>query len=185
MTRFVDAIIVYRILRKLTTPFKDTEAFRQGIIDDRGRILKKFSDLNTSAERDAYTLLDRLIWRIKRIIEKVPYENKSLASFAAALALVKEHVDAHREPLHSEFEGRYFALREGADNLLELQQVEDYFNRQRKSFKMHLEDISNSVHHGFSGQATADPNPNLAGRDVLLGTGKPLRRKKPNAKQVT
>ena len=185
MTRFVDAIIVYRILRKLTTPFKDTEAYRQGIIDDKGRILKKFSDLNTTAERDAYTLLDRLVWRIKRIIERVPYENKSLASFAAALALIKEHVALDREPLHSEFEGRFFALRESADHELEMQQVTDYFNSQRKSFKMHLEDIANSVHHGFSGQATADPNPNLAGRDIFLGSGKPLKRKKPNVKQVT
>jgi len=37
----------------------------------------------------------------------------------------------------------------------------------------------NSVGGGFSGQATPNPNPNLAGRDVMLGFRKPLKRTAP------
>lgn len=90
MGRFVDSIIAYRILRMLTTPFNETDAYRLGIIDDKGKELKKMGSLNSVDERDAYSILHRMVFRIKRIIEKVPVENKKLVSFAAALSLIKE-----------------------------------------------------------------------------------------------
>ena len=182
MTRFVDAIITYRILKKLSTPFDETDAFRLGIIDKKGKLLRKYNDLNTNEERDAYTLLDRLVWRMKRIIERNPFENKKLASFAVALSLVKEHCNGNREPLPTEFELRFNILNESTDLSTEMQEVEHFFNGGFKSFKMHVEDMGmpapvNSVGAGFSGQATENPNPNLAGRDLGVGKKKILRRK--------
>ena len=47
MGRFVDSIIAYRILRMLTTPFNETDAYRLGIIDDKGKELKKMGSLNS------------------------------------------------------------------------------------------------------------------------------------------
>jgi hypothetical protein len=76
----------------LTTPFEETEAYRLGIIDAQGKVLKKEKDLNTAEETDAYTLLNRMVFRLKRILNKVPFENKRFLSFAAALALVRENV---------------------------------------------------------------------------------------------
>lgn len=105
MTRFVDSLIAYRILRLLTTPFEETDAFKLGIIDNKGRELKKMNQLNTVAERDAYTILHRLVFRIKKIVEKVPIENKKFLSFAAALSLIKECVENGHEPL--DLESRY------------------------------------------------------------------------------
>ena len=102
MTRFVDSIIAYRILRMLTTPFEETDAYRLGIIDKNGKELKRMRDLNSVDEKDAYSILHRMIFRLKRIIEKVPVENKKLASFAAALALIKEHYDTKSEPINLE-----------------------------------------------------------------------------------
>lgn len=102
MGRFVDSIIAYRILRMLTTPFEETDAFRLGIIDEKGKELKKMGSLNTVEERDAYSILHRMIFRIKRIIEKVPLENKKLVSFAAALSLIKEHYKTDKEPINLE-----------------------------------------------------------------------------------
>lgn len=186
MSRFVDAIIAYRILRKLATPFDQTDAFKHGIIDARGKILRKFSDLNTNDERDSYTLLDRLVWRVKRIIERVPYASPQLASFAAALALVREHHERGREPLPSEFESRFIALAESNDFVAEQRIVENFFagltadGARLKSFRTYTEEIANAVGGGFSGQATPDANPNLAGKDLPWGTGKPAKRKKPN-----
>ena len=92
MSRIVDAVITYRILRMLTTPFEETEAYRLGIIDAQGKVLKREKDLNTGEETDAYTLLNRMVFRLKRILNKVPFENKRFLSFAAALALVRENV---------------------------------------------------------------------------------------------
>lgn len=102
MSRFIDSIIAYRILRMLTTPFEETEAFRLGIVDNRGKELKKMRQLNTVDERDAYSILHRMIFRLKRIVEKVPLENKKLVSFAAALSLIKEHANDDSEPMNLE-----------------------------------------------------------------------------------
>lgn len=102
MGRFTDSIITFRILKLLTTPFENTDAFKLGIIDKNGRELKKMSKLNTVAERDAYTILHRLVFRLKKIIEKVPIQNKKLLSYAAALALIKEHANDNKEPVNLE-----------------------------------------------------------------------------------
>lgn len=185
MSRFVDAILVYRILRKLATPFEETEAFKLGIIDAQGKILRKFSELNSPAERDAYTLLDRLVWRLQRIIHKVPTESRRIANFALALTLVREHCDRQSEPLPSEFEARLLTIAESTEiETWALEATQNFFEgknidgRSTISFKMHAEEMAAGA--GFSGQATPNPNPNLAGRDLLLG--KIQRRKKPNVK---
>lgn len=102
MGRFVDNFIALRILRLLTVPFEETDAFKLGIIDKKGRELKRMRDLHSDAELEAYTLLHRLVFRLKKIIEKVPIENKKLVSYAAAIALIKENLDNNQEPLDLE-----------------------------------------------------------------------------------
>jgi len=103
MARFVDAIITYRILRMLTTAFTDTDAYRLGIIDAHGAVIKKEQDLATEEERESYTLLHRMVFKLKRIIEKVPFENKRFLSFAAAIALVKENAEYDEDILEEIF----------------------------------------------------------------------------------
>ncbi len=104
MSRFVDSIIAYRILRMLVTPFEETDAYRLGIIDKYGKELKKMNQLNTVDERDAYSILHRMIFRLKKIINKVPIENKKLLNFAAALSLIKENYYATSEPIDLELQ---------------------------------------------------------------------------------
>ena len=53
MGRFVDSIITFRILHLLVTPFNQTEAFRRGIIDAKGKELKRMRDLHSVEDRDA------------------------------------------------------------------------------------------------------------------------------------
>lgn len=108
MGRFVDSMIALRILTLLVTPFNQTPAYRLGIIDDKGKELKKMSQLNTIEERDAYTLLHRLVYRLKRIIEKVPIENKKLVSLAAAYTLIRECSEKGEEPI--DLEVRYINI---------------------------------------------------------------------------
>lgn len=102
MGRFVDSIIALRILHLLVTPFDQTEAFKRGIIDAKGKELRRMRDLNTVEDRDAYTLLHRLVYRLKKIIERVPIENKKLLSLAAAYSLIKECYDINKEPINLE-----------------------------------------------------------------------------------
>jgi hypothetical protein len=82
--------IVYMIIKKLTTPFKDTEAFKLGIIDAKGNVLRKRHTLKTRQEKDAYTSLDTLVFNLKKMIERLPGGQSRLASFAAALYLIRE-----------------------------------------------------------------------------------------------
>jgi hypothetical protein len=103
MSRFVDSLITYRILRLLTTPFDQQDAFRLGIIDKHGNVLKKERDLNTTEEQEAYSLLHRMVFRLKRIIEKVPMDNKNFLSFATAVALVREGVEYEEDILEELF----------------------------------------------------------------------------------
>ena len=42
MGRAIDLFVTYRFLRLLTTPFEDTDAYKLGIIDEKGnRIMQK------------------------------------------------------------------------------------------------------------------------------------------------
>ena len=90
-SRAVDALITYRIVKLLTTPFERQEAFKYGIIDKDGKVLKKSKSLKTEKERKAYTILHRFVFNLKRILQRVGLGSK-LGSFAVALALlIKEN----------------------------------------------------------------------------------------------
>ena len=93
----IDAFITFRFLKLLVTPFNKTEAFRLGIIDQRGKVLRKYKTLERTEERQAYTILHRLVFNVKKLIEKVPGGKSRLASYAAALFLIKEHVREYQD----------------------------------------------------------------------------------------
>tara|TARA_B100001094_G_C18106859_1_gene758878 strand:+ start:100 stop:585 length:486 start_codon:yes stop_codon:yes gene_type:complete len=85
--RIVDSLITYRIVKLLVTPFNRQEAYREGIIDDKGKTLIKFRELKTEKQRQSYTFLHRFIFNLKRILGKVGLGGR-LGSFATALALL-------------------------------------------------------------------------------------------------
>jgi len=86
-SRGIDFLITYRVVKMLVTPFEKQEAFKFGIIDEKGKVLKKYKDLRTADERKSYTLLNRFVFNLKRILQKVGLGGK-LGSFAVALALL-------------------------------------------------------------------------------------------------
>lgn len=128
MGKFVDSVIAYRILHMLVTPFENTDAYRLGIIDKKGNELKKMRELNTVEERDAYTLLHRLVFRLKRIINKVPIENKKLLSLAAAYALIREDLEKGKESMNLE---EKFLLKLDEDLTDELLEVNAAFDKNK------------------------------------------------------
>jgi len=91
MSRIVDNLIAYRVLKMLVTNFEDTEAYKLGIIDAKGKNIRKSNTLSTGEEKDAYTYLNRLIFNVKKIINKLPGGENKMKSLIAALWLVKEH----------------------------------------------------------------------------------------------
>ena len=87
---------VYQFIKKLVTPFEKTDAFKLGIIDKDGKILKKRRNLEGSKEKEAYTLSDTLVWNIKKLLGKVPGGKSKIATYGAALFLIKEQSDDYR-----------------------------------------------------------------------------------------
>ena len=94
----VDLFITYKFIRLLTTKWNKTDAFKEGVIDAKGKLLVKISD-QSSAQKKAYTTFDRLVFNLKRILEKVPFGKSQIASYAAALFLLKENTDMAEEDI--------------------------------------------------------------------------------------
>ena len=46
--RAIDLLITYRVIKLLVTPFEKQEAFKTGIIDKNGKVLKKYRTLKTA-----------------------------------------------------------------------------------------------------------------------------------------
>ena len=91
MSRFVDTVVAYRLLRLLATPIERTSAFQLGIIDRDG---KKLKEPQTSQEMDAYSLLQRFVFKVQRSLMKSPDRNaRRLLTFAAAMAILKEYTE--------------------------------------------------------------------------------------------
>ena len=102
-SRAVDLLIAYRVIKMLVTPFNKQPAFKYGIIDDKGKVLKKFNTIKGTNEKQSYTVLHRFVFNLKRLLAKVGIKGK-LGSFAVAAALLlKENKKyaIHKETIES------------------------------------------------------------------------------------
>ena len=96
MGRAIDLFVTYRFLRLLTTPFEDTDAFKLGIIDEKGNRIKlpkstkPAVELSTSELQSAYTILHKLVFNIKKLFNKIPGLRTKVGTYAAALFLLKD-----------------------------------------------------------------------------------------------
>jgi len=95
MGRAVDLFVTYRFIKLLTTPFDQTDAYKMGIIDEKGnRTDKKLYKVD---EKNAYTILHKLVFNIKKIFQKVPGLRTKVGTYAAALFLLKDTFKEHVE----------------------------------------------------------------------------------------
>ena len=84
-------LIAFKILTMLVTPFKETDAYKLGIIDENGKNLIKPSKFTKYAQKEAYSYLHRLVFNMKRILMKLPGGDNRIKNIAAALYLIKEY----------------------------------------------------------------------------------------------
>lgn len=89
----IDAFIAYKFIKILVVPWKETDAFKLGIIDEKGNVLKKRNTLRLGEEKKAYTIIHTLVWKIKRILEKIQIGKSRLGSLAAAMWFLKEEFE--------------------------------------------------------------------------------------------
>ncbi len=86
----VDLFLVYQFIKRLSTPFKDWDAYKLGIIDEKGTQLIKRKDFTTRDQKNAFGIFDIMIMKLKRLLEKIPGGKSRIGSYAAALYLIKE-----------------------------------------------------------------------------------------------
>jgi hypothetical protein len=89
----LDTFIAYKFIKIISTPWKDMDAFKLGIVDGNGKILKKRGTLTSQAERAAYpSIFYTLCWNIKKLLDKVPVINlkSKPGAFIASVMLLRE-----------------------------------------------------------------------------------------------
>ena len=95
----IDIFLLYQFIRRLSTPFEEWDAYKLGIIDKDGNILRKSKTLRLKKEREAFGKFDVMILKIKKLLAKVPGGESRIASYAAALWLIKEHEELNGDML--------------------------------------------------------------------------------------
>ena len=131
----VDTVIVFRILKMMTRKWSEMDAYKFGLIDDNGKRIKTKKP-KTSEEKNSFTLLHRLVFNLKRVLELLPFGRTRLASYAASLALLKEHFEIDGKYLEESFytylkeNDLVLDLLEGHDNKNNLIKGKDYKLRQ-------------------------------------------------------
>lgn len=90
MSQVVDNLIAYRVLTMLVKPFAETDAYKLGIIDDKGNNLIKARDFDKQEQRNAYNYLTRLVFNLKKLLNKLPGGESKTKNLIAAFFLLKE-----------------------------------------------------------------------------------------------
>lgn len=85
-----DLFLVYEVLLRLSTPFSQWPAFKQGIIDADGKVLRKRETFTSKEDERAWTMFDTLMLNIKKSLENFPSIGTKLQSFLTSTFLLKE-----------------------------------------------------------------------------------------------
>ena len=135
--RVIDSLIVFRILKMLTTDFKKTPAYKFGFIDRDGNRIKKIphpeiknqfieNNPKSKEEKNSLTPLHRLVFNLKKLLGKLPGGKTAFASYAVALALLKEHAELDSEQSDQLFEDFYVYIKK--EGLLTPEQLSEAQN---------------------------------------------------------
>ena len=151
--RVIDSLIVFRFLKMLVTPFKKTPAYKFWFIDERGNRIKFLTDPEnknqklpnnpkSKEEKNSLTPLHRLVFNLKKLIEKIPGGKSILASYAVALLLLKEEHDLDDEQAEQLYEDFYRYLKQedklDADMITESMEVGKLCTRRMHGGRYHL-----------------------------------------------
>lgn len=98
MTGFIDNAIAIRVAALLVSDYKTWDACKSGIISEKGEFLR---EPKTEAERDSWTALHRMVWRLRQLLAKLPGGDSKLAQLGTTYFLMRE---SNYEPMLDELE---------------------------------------------------------------------------------
>lgn len=129
MSSTLDNALALRVLYLLITPFNQSDAFKLGLIDAEGKPLRK---AKTPKEQDSYSMLHRLVYRLKRVLGVLPFGKTNFASYVAAYQLVKESLETDPSGFNEYIEELYISLlndiNANKDLILEKKEIKKLFD---------------------------------------------------------
>jgi hypothetical protein len=84
-----DSVLLYSFIRRLVTPFKKWNAYKTGVIDADGNIIVD-KKKRTEVQNRSFKMYDLLLLNLKKLLGKVPGGKSRIASYAAAIMLLRE-----------------------------------------------------------------------------------------------
>lgn len=91
MRQTIDLAITYKFLKYLVTPFNKWPAYKLGLIDKDGNILKPRRLRLKQEEKDALGYFDIITLNLRKLLGKLPGGKSTIATYAAAYLLLKEY----------------------------------------------------------------------------------------------
>lgn len=142
LSTVTDSIYTYRFLKLLVTPFEKTKAYELGIVDENGKRTDK--QITTSEERDAFNLFHRLTFNLKRLLGAFPGGKSRIASYVAALALLRENYGVDTELVLNEMNIPNEDI-ETISTLLEQYSEEEQTPKKKKKKKIEKEEYGTTT----------------------------------------
>lgn len=91
MNQAIDLAITYKFLKNLVTPFEKWPAYKLGLIDKDGNIIKPRKERLKQEEKDALGYFDVVTLNLRKLLGKLPGGKSAIATYAAAYLLLKEY----------------------------------------------------------------------------------------------
>jgi len=93
--RVISAFTVFKFIKIISDPFTKMEAYKLGIIDAKGKFLKKVDELETKKERDSVSPFNRLMINLKKAMDRVPDPKfrAQLRTLPTAMILLKDEAE--------------------------------------------------------------------------------------------
>ena len=146
----VDLFLVFNFIKRLSTPFNKWDAYKLGIIDEKGNQLIKRKDFTKRDQKDAFGLFDIMIMKLKRLLEKIPGGKSRIGSYAAALYLIKEQQSIEKSGIE---------LAESFDEVTLEEKLKQYI----ETVKLQTMDIDELFENLFDEDVPANSTANVAG----------------------
>ena len=129
--KVINAFTVFKFIKIISDPFTKMEAYKLGIIDSKGKFLKKVDELETRKERDSVNPFNRLMINLKKAMNKIPDPTfkAKLKTLPTAMILLKdeaEKVGADGDVVLSEVRNYLFENGLDVDNISTNEEFEEF-----------------------------------------------------------
>jgi len=129
--KVISAFTVFKFIKIISDPFTKMEAYKLGIIDAKGKFLKKVDELQTKKERDSVKPFNRLMINLKKAMNKIPDPafKAKLKTLPTAMILLKdeaEKVGADGDVVLTEVRNYLFENGVDVDNIATNEEFEEF-----------------------------------------------------------